>query len=247
VNLQRPHSVFLLMVLGMTAMMLTTAIALQFYLFRLDRLHLLEQVNGGLAREFAGLVQQQAEAGLPLDGASRVLARVVHLENRSGLVSVVAVTSNAGERAFYFDDHPQGSHATPPLLPATIERDWQLIRSSPDAQSAIWSRTYDGMLYIAAPIQSREAASQGMLIIGLADPVSWGSFLLGSHSPLVAAAWILYLSAAIGLFAAYRVRRKFAALASAEAALPLQDAGAPLDRALVRAEEALAQLTRMAR
>lgn len=246
-NLQRPHSVFLLMVLGMTAMMLATAIALQFYLFRLDRLHLLEQVNGGLAREFAGLVQQQAEAGLPLQGASRVLARVVHLENRSGLVSVVAVTGHDGERAFYFDDHPQGSYAIPPLLPATIERDWKPIRSPSDTQSAIWSRTYDGMLYIAAPIPSREAGSQGMVTIGLADPVSLGAFLLGSHSPLVAAAWILYLSGAIGLVGAYRVRRKFAALASAEAALPLADAEAPLDRAVVRAEEALAQLTRMAR
>ena len=107
--MQRPSTAFLLIILGLSGLVLATAIMLQAMLYRHDRLHLLEQVNGGLARESAELIQKQIDSGVSLRTASRVLARVAHLDNRSGLISMLAVTGPDGERVFYFDDHPPPS------------------------------------------------------------------------------------------------------------------------------------------
>jgi hypothetical protein len=250
-KLQRPSTAFLLIMLAISALMLATAIMLQVWLYRHDRLQLLEQVNGGLAREFAELVQKQTDSGTALEAASRVLARVTHLDNRSGLISMLAVTDFEGERLFYFDDHPQGTYPTPSLQPTSIERDWRPVQLSSGAGAVVRAHADNRMLYLAAPIAARETAARGMVIVGLNNPASLDAFLLGSHSPLVAAAWMLYLAAAIGLFAARRVGRSAAVSdndneSESDALRRLTDT-APLDAAIIRAEQALGQLNRMAR
>lgn len=249
--MQRPSTAFLLIILGLSGLVLATAIMLQAMLYRHDRLHLLEQVNGGLARESAELIQKQIDSGVSLRTASRVLARVAHLDNRSGLISMLAVTGPDGERVFYFDDHPQGSYPTPSLQPASIERDWRPVALSSNPGALVRTYADNSMLYVAAPVAASvttgEPAARAMVIIGLDNPAPLQTFLLGSHSPLVVAAWMMYLAAAVGLFAAHRIGRRAAERGSASAASLMSDELAPIDAAIIRAEQALEQLNRMAR
>lgn len=240
---------FMLVVLGLAAALLASAIAVEFYVFRQDRLQQLEQVNSGLGREFARIIERQLEQAMELKDASRVLSRVAGLETRPELISLMAVTDLHGERVYYFDDHPHGSYDAPSLSHAEILREWQALASAQGPDSGFWSRRDPDMLYVATPISGPEGRLCGVLVIGLADPVPLMDFLLATHSPLVAASALMYLAAVIALLIIHFTKKKLLPMSEMTQAID-SDTGrarSALDLAIDHVEQAIAQLDKVAK
>ena len=236
-----------LMIVGLTAALLASAIALQYVLFRQDRLHHLEQVNGSLSREFARIIEDQTGRGAALSGASRILGRVASMQSRSGLISLLAVTDPDGEPVFYFDDHPGDSYRTPSLRHVDIEREWQASMSSSGSRTRTWSRHTHGMLFVAAPVYGPSAQLEGMVVLGLAEPAPFMRFLFETHSPLIAASMMIYLSVIVALLVVRRMKTTFGSAGSGAIASDVRpNDGTALDLSIARAEQALDQLKQLA-
>lgn len=245
-RLTRP---LLLVTLGLTTLVLTSVVTAQFLLYRHDRLAHLEQVNMGLSREFARLIQEQLSLGQDLQSSSKILGRIVSLENRSGLISVLTVTDSQGKALFYFDDHPSATYDTPSLHPAAIQQDWRRTRQSIPAAKDFWSTYQKEMLFVSTEILGSDAQTKGMVTVGLTKPAPLAAFLIKTHSPLIVATVMIYLAAILAALISIRMRH---VLDHSQPEPPLTGLGqeasqSTYDAAIQRAEQALLELDRLSR
>lgn len=239
----------LLVTLGLTTLVLSSVITAQFLLYRHDRLAHLEQVNMGLSREFARLIQEQLSLGQDLQSSSKILGRIVSLENRSGLISILMVTDLQGKAVFYFDDHPSATYDTPPLHPAAIQQDWRRTRQSIPAAKDFWSTYQKEMLFVSTEILGSDAQTRGMVTVGLTKPAPLAAFLIETHSPLIVATVMIYLAAIFVTFISIRMRRVFdrSRPVPALAGLSREAPQSAYDTAVQRAEQALQEIDRLSR